>query len=173
MFKAELVALADGQSYQDVRMYEDHEIDQNGIPRIFEDWTCCFIIGGDMIIAHQWKIKVIKLFNHRILPGPNSIKIQRLVIDGDIIYQNANLISHCQYAEKSIPHYFIKRDGIAGQMAFTCDGGTFITQDTNICSLVFEHFEPTRCLTNCQSLCEPSVNKQGTTHVKIQRNKLG
>lgn len=142
MFNAILLSLSDGQSYENVKVFEDADIIERGIPKVFEDWTACFIHQGDLIIAHHWKVKVMKISNDRIGPGVNSIRVDRLILDGDIVYPDVNLMSHTEFEKRGIPHYFVKRDGIAGQMTFVCNEGTFITHDTNVSSLIFKKSTP-------------------------------
>lgn len=163
MFHAELLSLSDGQSYQDVKLFEDTDIDASSIPRIFEDWTACFIDNDDLIIAHHWKIKVIKISNSPILPGPGSIFADRLILDGDISYPDVNLIASDQFSKKGIPRFFIKRNGIAGQMAFVNYQGVFITHDTNVSSIIIKR-SVTGGVTNGELISNSAkrISKQNT-----------
>jgi hypothetical protein len=136
MFLAHLVSLSDGQSYKDVQVCEEKDIARLEIPLIFEEWTACLFCDGQMIVCHHWKLKVIHL-DRRKRSGKNSLRANRLILDGDISYENPVILHPDSWEAAGIPHFFIKRGGIAGQMAFVTDEGTFITHDTNCTSLIF------------------------------------
>jgi len=135
MLKVDLVSLADGQSYRDVEICEDEDLDKLGIERVFENWTKCLFADNKCLIVHHWNIKVIRI-TREIKRIPNTTKLNRLILFGDIIYQDVSLVKSEDWEAHGIPEFFTKRDGIAGQMAWVCQEGTFVTHDTNVISLV-------------------------------------
>jgi hypothetical protein len=135
MFHAELVSLSDGQSYKDVDVCQDHDLDRLGIPKHFEEWTGCIFSQGQCLLIHHWKFKVIHL-SHMRHSGPKSIHYERLILDGDIIYAPVTIIHQDNWANMGIPEFFVKRDTVLGQFAFSSPQGTFITHDINVTSLV-------------------------------------
>lgn len=137
MFDAELISLSDGQSYQHVKVCDDADLDKFGINKIFEDWTGCFFHEKKCYLVHHWKVKVIHLTRSRHR-ARGTIFAERLVLDGDILYSDINIIPSDSWAELGIPFYFVKQHGIAGQMAFSCQEGTFITHDTNCTSIIIQ-----------------------------------
>jgi len=139
MFKADLISLSEGQSYDNVSIFEDADLENLQYPKIFEDWTAtaCFSNNNQHIVTHHWKIRIIKLNSNRPVAGKGSIFVDRLVLVGDITYENVKIVHQDQWRGLGIPHFFVKRNGIAGQMAFVCEDGTYITHDTNVSSLIF------------------------------------
>ena len=137
MFNAKLISLGNGQSYPNVQICEDEDLIKYGIPPIFENWTGCFFVDEKCIVVHYWKIKVIKLYSDR--RGTGKIKTERLVLDGDVSYGPATLISPSTWEAAGIPEFFIKRNGIAGQFAWSCSQGTYITHDTNVASIILQN----------------------------------
>lgn len=135
MFNAIRISLSDGQSYENVLVYEDNDIDELGINRIFEEWTKVIIVGDEKIILHLWKIKVVHL-DKKVRSSKNSTRADRLILDGNISYQNVSIIPHPEFEELGIPHYFARYNGIAGQLTYSCQGGTYMTHDTNVASLI-------------------------------------
>lgn len=141
MFRATIISLNDGQSYENVQVCEDADLDKYDIPRLFEEWTACIFADGQCLIIHHWKIKVIHI-DRIIRRGPNSTHTDRLILDGDIIYAPATFIHEDSWTDLGIPHFFIKRNGFAGQLAWTSHEGTFITHDTNVTSIIIPDPRP-------------------------------
>jgi hypothetical protein len=135
MFFARLISLSDGQSYENAQICEETDLVKHNIPMIFENWTGCIFANGKCVIVHHWKIKVIHL-NDRLRAGSNAIQAERLILDGNIIYPQPLIIHHDNYQRLGIPEFFIKRGGIAGQLAWTSHQGTFFTHDTNVTSII-------------------------------------
>lgn len=135
MFFAKLISLSDGQSYENAQICEEGDLAKYSIPMIFENWTGCIFADGKCVVVHHWKIKVIHL-NDRLRAGSNTIKADRLILDGDIIYTPATIIHPDNYKTLEIPEFFVKRGGIAGQLAWCGHQGTFITHDTNVTSII-------------------------------------
>jgi len=143
MIYAELISLSDGQSYKDVQICEEADLDAHNIPRPFEEWTACVFTGGKFkikcLIIHHWKIKVIQLDRIRRNGVSNS---DRLILDGDITYSPVSFIHEDNWDTLGIPKFFVKRNGIAGQLAFSTQEGTFITHDTNVTSIIIPDPRP-------------------------------
>lgn len=154
MFHARLISLSDGQSYENVEICEDADLDQWGINRIFEEWTGCFFHKRRCYIVHHWKIKVIHLDREQ-RGGPQATHTDRLVIDGDILYAPVTFIHSDNWPSMGIPKFFVKRSGIAGQMAFSCPEGTFLTHDTNCTSIIIPDPRPSGITSSEQPVNTP------------------
>lgn len=176
MFNAVLVSLSDGQSYENVQICEDADLDKFGLPRPFEEWTACIFTGRHCLIVHHWKIKVIQL-DRRRRTGSNSSHTERLILDGDIVYAPATFLHEDNWLDMGIPHFFVKRNGIAGQMAWTNQEGTFITHDTNVTSIIVPDPRP-RGITKSESpsITPTAVKKQSsapeTVHGQVLRRAV-
>lgn len=136
MFYAGLISLDDGQSYENVKIYEEH--DHDDIPDIMEHNTFCFVKNNQHILVHLLKVCVIRIYGPNEAPNiPDSIPFHKLVISGDVIYGPGRIIRQEKYAEYGIPRVFNKSTcGIAEQLVFvTPQDGMFITTDWNIVSL--------------------------------------
>lgn len=138
MFTAQLLSMTEGQSYQQARMFEDPDFEKYDIPKPFEEWTAAFEADNKFVLAHHWQMLIIQLTNERRPAGPSSTALSRLVLKNDVVYENVKIINQDNWSEFGIPIYFTKYNGIAGQMAFTCGEGTFITHDCNVVSLILE-----------------------------------
>lgn len=137
MFDALLVSQSDGQSYNNVRIFEEQDLIEHNIPKIFEEWTCCMMADNQLIISHMWKMRVIQIDFPRKLAGPKSITVDKLVLDGNILYEDIKLLDADYWQSQDIPYYFRPWNNIAHQMVFTNKDGTFITHDTNVVGLIF------------------------------------
>lgn len=138
MFNAVLLTLSGGQSYGDIKVLEDDDLDEFNIPKIFEQWTISFLSGNECIIAHHWEVRLIKLSNERAITN-DSIDFKRIILKGDTVYDNISLVRSGSWKQLGIPNFFARINGIAGQMVFTCDEGTFITHDANIVSVIMDN----------------------------------
>lgn len=138
MFSAQLVSLSGGQSYSDVNVFQDDDIEKYDLPTPFESWTSVFSADNKCIIAHHWQVLLIQISNERMLAGPLSLSINRLILVNDVVYEDVKLIHQDQWLAKGIPAYFEKINGIAGQLVFTCKEGTFLTHDNNCVSMLID-----------------------------------
>lgn len=135
MFKAELIVLVEGQSYRNATIFEDCDMDDKAIPTVFEEWTACFESDNKCIIANYINICLIQLSKEQSPAGQDMICADRLVLKGDVVYQNVKIIHHTNWDKLGIPSYFVK-SGKLGQMVFSCSEGTFLTHDKNVVSLI-------------------------------------
>lgn len=169
MFHALRASLSDGQSYEDVVVYEEHDLEPMGIPLIFEEWTGCILTGGERIIVHTWKMKVIHI-DKKQRSSKNSTFYNRLILDGNISYENITVIPHIEFEEMGIPHYFISRSGIAGQLTYSCQGGTYITHDTNVTSMIIPDTRRVGISASAQPLLTPQkLMRQSALPKSIQK----
>ena len=169
MFHALRVSLSDGQSYEDVIVYEEHDLEPMGIPLIFEEWTGCISTKDEKIIVHTWKMKVIHIDENR-RSSRNSTYYNRLILDGNISYENVTVIPHTEFEEMGIPHYFVSRSGIAGQLTYSCQGGTYITHDTNVTSMIMREQKRTGISASAQPLLTPQkLMRQSVLPKNIQK----
>jgi len=176
MFNAELISLGDGQSYEHVQICEADDLAKHNVPLIFENWTGCFFADNKCVVVDHWKIKVIHLTRTR---NNGFFHTDSLVLDGDIIYGPASLISYESWERLGIPEFFTRRNGIAGQMAWSCPQGTFITHDTNVTSLIIPDprrkgitsaVQPGVDSTTPKQIAQASVAPE-TIHGKVTRSK--
>lgn len=156
MFHAVRVSLSDGQSYEDVTVYEEHDLEPMGIPLIFEEWTGCISTKSERIIVHTWKMKVVHIDKNQ-RSSRNSTYYDRLILDGNISYENVTVIPHTEFEELGIPHYFVSRSGIAGQLTYSCQGGTYITHDTNVTSMIMRETKRTGIIASSQPSLAPQM----------------
>lgn len=138
MFEALHLSLSTGGSYANVQVFSDEDIAKYNLPKPFEQWTSIFGADGDCIIAHHWQVLLIKISNERIPAGHNSISVKRMILVGDVVYEDIKIVDQEQWWASGVPSYFDKMSGISGQLVFTSNEGTFITHDSNCVSIVID-----------------------------------
>lgn len=143
MFHAELISMSRGQSYDQVDILEPRKGDfqKYGIQKPFGERTVAFFTQQDqLIIAHPWGVRVIHL-DKKPRRGftEKCFNFDRIVLDGDISYQNGHYIDDSCFAELNIPDLFEDPVEVIDQVTFSCSQGVFITHDANIVS-IFQHF---------------------------------
>ena len=131
MIQAELISLSNGQSYRNVDIYEEVQNPHQA----FQNYFLQFNHNLDTIFVHFVNIKVIKLSSQRFRPKLSTTKADRLIIDGDVIYENVDILNDC---EQNIPTIFGTEDGIIEQIAFTNKEGLFIIRCANVASLILK-----------------------------------
>jgi len=140
MFKARLISLSGGQSYENVSILEYDDILSRGIPAWFDDWTACFISDGELITTCYTEIRIIELFATTIRTGPNSTFYDRIIVQNGIIYDNVDIICPSNWERMGIPDYFPLRYNIP-QMAFKCQDRIYVSHFCNIESMIQREYK--------------------------------
>ena len=160
MFDALLISLADGQSYKNVRVLEESDIQASDFPKLFEEYTSAFHTDdGRFVICHNWGIKLIHLDRHQ-RGARVGLKVERILVSGDALYAPAAILPGDAWYDNGVPYYFLNTSGITGQFVFSTIEGTFLTADKNVVSVIFPAM-PKRAITS-------SENVQ-TSHVTIRK----
>jgi hypothetical protein len=143
MFHAELISMSRGQSYDQVDILESRhgDFEKYGIQKPFGERTVAFFTQqGQLVLAHPWGVRVIHL-DKKPRRGNNEkcFDFDRIILDGDISYQNGNYIDDGCFAELGVPDLFEDPGEVIDQVTFSCSQGVFITHDANVVS-IFQHF---------------------------------
>ena len=141
MFKAELISLSNGQSYDKIEIFEARkgDFEYHEIPKPFGDMTVAFYHQKKLYLSHPWCVRAIHLDRHpRKGSSPKNFKFERIVLDNDIVYMNGWYIDDDIYNELEIPDIFEDPNEVIDQVTFSCDEGVFITHDANISSIIID-----------------------------------
>jgi len=133
MFKAALISMGEGQSYDNVTIYEREDFATKDIPQPFENRTLAFECCNKLYIVHVWNIISI-LFDKVKRTGP-GISADRIIISGDASYDDIIILDQESWVAQKIPYVLKTEDGITGQMVFSNSEGTFITLDSTVTSI--------------------------------------
>lgn len=149
MFHAELISLSQGQSYDQVDILEarNGDFERLGIPKPFKEQTVAFFWKSQLLIVHPWGIRVIHLDKNSRSGGPKCFPFDRIVLDGDISYQNGTYIDDDYFAELNIPDLFEDPGEVIDQVTFSTAAGVFITHDANIVSMILQYERASRGVT--------------------------
>ena len=137
MFRAHLISLNDGQSFQNADICEQQDFERLGIDRLFGDLTSCFYVDKKCILLHNWSIKLIQL-NKNSIKGKNSVMTNRLVLDGNITFSPAYVIDPETIGDYGIPLFFDVTGDRGGQLTFSSSNGIFMTHATNVASMIID-----------------------------------
>lgn len=159
MFDALLISLADGQSYEHVRILDDQEVQDSEFPKLFEEYTSAFYtIEGRFVICHNWNISLIHLDRHQ-RGTRTGIQAERILLAGDALYAPITILPGELWYENGVPYYFKNSSGISGQFVFSTIEGTFITADKNIVSVIFPQM-PKRAIISGQNVQSSVVTQR-------------
>lgn len=177
MIYAHTISLAQGISYDNVYIAEEADLETYNIPKIFPthervdmvwDGAIVFWYSDKMIISHASNVRTIKIDTHkRKFPQPDNIQFIRLVLNGDIVYENGVLLNNKYHEECGIPTLFADEHDIFDQIVFTCADGVFVTHDINICTIIIEDSKR-KYRANNQKLEEPNT----INPLKLKQRKI-
>ncbi len=138
MFHAELISLSRGQSYDQVDVLEAHrgDFEKFGVQKPFKDRTIAFFYNNNVILAHPFGVRIVHLSREPRSGGSKCFAFDRIILDGDISYQNGLYIDSDYLEELNIPDIFEDPGGLIDQVTFSCSQGVFITHDANIVSII-------------------------------------
>jgi hypothetical protein len=139
MLYAYSISLCQGISYDNVYIAEEADYQTYNIPRVFPTHAVVFWHHGKMVISHASNVRVIKIDQTRKkYPQQDNVAFNRLVLNGDIVYENGVILDPKYHAECGIPTLFQDEHKLFDQIAFTCADGVYVTHDINIASIIIE-----------------------------------
>jgi hypothetical protein len=174
MFHAELISLSRGQSYDQIDILEARhgDFEKFGVPTPFGSRTVAFFYKDEVIIAHPWGVRIIHLDKNFRTGGEKCFEFDRIIIDGDISYQNGTYIDDDYFAELSIPDLFEDPGEVIDQVTFATSQGIFITHDANIVSIVKKYHRGKRGVTRSEqptAVTQTLRSLEIHPHAKISR----
>jgi hypothetical protein len=139
MLFAHAISLCQGISYDNVYIAEEADYATYNIPRVFPTHALVFWHSNKMLISHYSNVRVIKIDqNKKKFPQSDNITFSRLVLNGDIVYENGVILDPKYRTECGLPLIFNGDQNIFDQITFSCTDGVYITHDINICSIIIE-----------------------------------
>lgn len=122
MIHAVLISLDAGNSYPNPKIFTYDEINNHGIPRLFDDFTFAFLADdSELILLNNRQINLVQLTSHR--PKlKNNIKFGRISLCNNITYSSGYIVKPEMYTEYGIPMLFSE----GHQLAFVVEEGLFI-----------------------------------------------
>ncbi len=170
MFHAELISMSRGQSYAQVDILEPRhgDFEKFNVRKPFGDRTVAFFHNDNVIIAHPWGVRLIHLDkNQRRGTNDLSFDFDRIILDGDISFENGSYIDDDCFAALGVPDLFEDPGEVIDQVTFSCSQGLFITHDANIVSIFQKHTRGNRGITKSAKLDKPDAPLKA--HGKIRR----
>jgi hypothetical protein len=139
MIHAHTISLCQGISYDNVYIANESDYLSYNIPKVFPTHSVVFWHRDKMVISHASNVRVIKIDTCRKkFPQPDNVKFSRLVLNGDIVYENGSILNNKYYAECGIPMIFEDEHKLFDQIVFSTFDGVYITHDINICSIIVD-----------------------------------
>ena len=133
MFKARMISLSGDLIYQNIQVLYYTDMIRLDIDPYFGPYTCVFFADGKCVHVHYFNINLIQIDRH---PRTSAHKADEIIIGSEMRYRDSYIIKQEQWAEKGIPNYFEKHEGLTEQFAWSNNEGTFITLDSNVVSII-------------------------------------
>lgn len=114
--------------YDNVYLYEQHELSSLGYQLLFEDDTTIFAKGSSTYMVPRTNIVYLEFKKGRILPPPNAFYFKRITLSYEITFSDVYVISEAYYDKFKVPHIFKELK----QFTFIDKHGMYITHDDQI-----------------------------------------
>ena len=80
MLKVHLVALSDGQSYNDVTIIDNNDYEAHNVPDLMEENTFAFVYDKKLILTHRYSVKLIIYSREKPTNIPNCIPFKKVKV---------------------------------------------------------------------------------------------
>lgn len=128
MVKALRITVAGDVPYEQVTIYSHYLGDSSQAPDLFEDAQLVFTCKHGKFVVPDYNVTLVQLRTGRIAPPDDCIRAKRILLWGDLNYQDCYIIQQADYAKYGIPQIFREYE----QMTFICKDGLFITTDIQV-----------------------------------------
>ena len=139
MLKVHLVALGDGQSYDNVTIINDSDYKTHNIPDLMEENTFAFIHNKKLILTHRYNVKLIVYSREKPANIPNCIPFKKVTLVGNISYGPGNIINTCDMEKHGLPVIFNKRNGDLGQLTMITQEGILMVSDYSVSNILLQN----------------------------------
>jgi hypothetical protein len=138
MLKVHLIALGDGQSYDNATILNDSDYEAHDVPNLMEENTFAFVYNKKLILTHRYNIALVHYSREK--PSiPNCIPFKRVTLVGNISYGPGNIVDTCNIEKYGLPLIFNKRNGELGQLTMITQEGILIASDYNVSNILLKN----------------------------------
>jgi len=135
MLKVHLIALSDGQSYNDVTIIDNNDYEAHNVPDLMEENTFAFVYDKKLILTHRYSVKLIIYSREKPTNIPNCIPFKKVTLVGNISYGPGSIVNACDIEKYKLPLIFDKRNGELGHLTMITQEGVIIASDYNISNI--------------------------------------
>lgn len=129
MIKALRITLDGNVVYQNVEIYNYDSGMSLGIPDIFEDSQLAMRCKPHgVFVLPDYSVKLVQIHNHRMRAPEGSFRVKRILISGDLNYQDCYIVNSTNYSNVGAPQIFRDYE----QLVFICKDGLFVTPDFQV-----------------------------------------
>lgn len=138
MLKVHLIALNDGQSYDNATIIDNSNYEKYNIPNLMEENTFAFVYNKKLILVHRYNVKLIVYSREKPVNIPNCIPFKRITLTGNISYGPGDIVDAHDVEKYGLPLIFDLRDGKVGQLTMITQEGIVIVSDYNISNIMLK-----------------------------------
>lgn len=129
MIKALRITLTGNIPYEHVEIFNYDSGDNLGVPNIFEDSQLVFRCKPHgVFVLPDYSVRVVQIHNRRVRAPDGSLRIKRILLAGDLNYQDCYIVDPSRYADIGAPQVFRDYE----QLVFICKDGLFVTPDFQV-----------------------------------------
>jgi len=128
MIKALRITLDGNIPYENVIIYDVHEMGKLPYVNFFEDFGLVFTCKDGTFTMPDYSIRLIHLRRGKVKVPEGSHRVKRILLGDDLNYQDCYIIDKGQYENCGIPLIFNDFE----QLAFVNKEGLFITADFQV-----------------------------------------
>ena len=126
MIKALRITIAGNIPYQNVEIYRNDK--QSGFPDFFEDYQIAFRCKDGTFVLSDYQISIIQLCKGRVSIPKASKRVKRVLISGEMSYEDCYVIEQSEHMANGIPQIFRPYE----QFAFITKDGLFVAPDFQV-----------------------------------------
>jgi hypothetical protein len=127
MIEALRITLGYNATYEHAKIYNRAEQSAMGLPDLFEEAQVAFTVKEGTYILPDYKIQLVQLCRH--CPTTRDLPmVKRIMLMGDLVYQDCFIIEPDQYHKYNIPNIFSNDE----QFVFCCKDGVFVLPDYSV-----------------------------------------
>jgi hypothetical protein len=169
MFTAKRIAMADGQSYENVQIMTDTDLSDKGFPVPLEEQTIGFVEMHRLNLVHNNNITLIHLDGIE-RGGKGSFISDRISLRGNVVYEGNTVIPVKVWQKHGVP-FVLKNHhhDPAAQIVFSNNEGTFMSLDSKVVSMTIplsrNKLKPMQIINSANASIKETPK---TVHGKIQ-----
>ena len=128
MVKALRITLSGNIPQENVTIYSHYLGGEMPAPDFFEDSQLVLTCKHGKFVVPDYNVDLIQLHNRRVHPPEDAYRVKRILLSGDLNFQDCYIIRQKDYVKYGVPQIFREYE----QLTFICKDGLFVSTDFKV-----------------------------------------
>lgn len=134
MIQLKRITLRSNITYENIQLLTNEEQQKLGITKFLTEGQIAFKCKDGLIISSAFHVIIIQTSIHqKKLATDKCIKIKRLTLSGDNVYEKSYILNKNQHQEYNIPLIFKQP---MEQIVFACNDGMYIANSFHVLQII-------------------------------------